>query len=263
MTDKATTIAMQEENLAKFLKKNEGMIAVADHISRQNRLGLGGNNPPSPIEACVSAHDDVISEATNWCDGEPVTTEAQMNAVDVVLKAFKSYRTALEKAGKEQTAPLHTVWKAEVAAVKVYTDDADRLQAALVAVNGPFKTKLAADKAEADKVAQAAAWDATRAARDAAAKANAGDIEQTRAAAAAIAEAEALQRAANASAKSKVLGMRTVTHHEVTDHKALLNWIARNRRDDLTAFIDEWARTNHKPDPGADGLRVWQSQEPF
>ena len=232
-------------------------------MTDNDRAVIGANNPPSPIEACVSAHDDVISEATNWCDGEPVTTEAQMNAVDVVLKAFKTYRSALEKAGKEQTAPLHTVWKAEVAAVKVYTDDADRLQAALVAVNGPFKTQLAKDKAEADRVAQAAAWEASRAARDAAAKANAGDIEQTRAAAAKIAEAEALQRAANASAKDKVLGMRTVTHHEVTDHRALLHWIAKYSRDDVTAFVNEWARKNHKPDPGADGLRVWQSQEPF
>ena len=236
---------------------------MSNNMTDNDRAVIGANNPPSPIEACVSAHDDVISEATNWCDGEPVTTEAQMNAVDVVLKAFKSYRSALEKAGKEQTAPLHTVWKAGVAAVKVYTDDAERLQAALVAVTGPFKTQLAKDKAEADKVAKDAAWEATRAARDAAAKANSGDIEQTRAAAAAIADAEALQRAANASAKSKVLGMRTVTHHEVTDHRALLHWIAKYSRDDVTAFVTEWARKNHKPDPGADGLRVWTTQEPF
>ena len=227
------------------------------------RAVIGNNAPPSPIETCIAEYDDIISEAANWCDGEPVTTEAQMNAIDKVLKAFKTYRSALDKAAKEQTAPLHTVWKDEIAAVKVYTDDADRLQAALVACVGPFKTKLAADKAEADRKAQAAAWEATRAARDAAAKANAGDIEQARAAAAAIAEAEALQRAANASAKDKVPGMRTITHHEVTDHKALLNWIARNRRDDLTAFIDAWAKANHKPDPGADGLTVWTTKEAF
>jgi hypothetical protein len=232
-------------------------------MTDNTRAVIGDNAPPSPIEDCIAAHDDVISEATNWCDGQPVTTEAQMNAIDKVLNAFKTYRSALDKAAKEQTAPLHTAWKVEVAAVKVYTDDADRLQAALVACVGPFKTKLAADKAEADRKAQAAAWEATRAARDAAAKVNAGNIEQARAAAAAIVEAEALQRAANASAKEKVTGMRTITHHEVTDHKALLNWIARNRRDDLTAFIDEWARKNHKPDPGADGLNVWTTKEAF
>jgi len=232
-------------------------------MTDNTRAVIGDNAPPSHIDLCIAEYDDIITEATNWCDGEPVTTEAQMIALDKVLKAFKTYRSALEKAAKEQTAPLHTVWKAEVAAVKVYTDDADRLQAAMVACVGPFKAKMAADKAEADRKAQAGAWEATRAARDAAAKANAGDIEQARAAAAAIADAEALQRAANASAKDVVRGMRTVTHHEVTDHKALLNWIARNRRDDLTAFVDEWARKNHKPDPGADGLTVWTTKAAF
>jgi hypothetical protein len=224
---------------------------------------IGHNNPPSPIETCIAEYDGIILEATNWADGEPVTDEAGMNAIDKVLKGIKTYRSALDKAAKEQTAPPHAVWKVAVAAAKVYTDDADRLQAALVACVGPFKAKLAADKAEADRAAQAAAWEATRAAREAGAKANAGDIEQARAAAAAIAETEALQRAANAAAKDTVKGMRTVTHYEVTDHKALLNWIAINRRDDLTAFIDAWAKANHKPDPTAAGLRVWTTKEAF
>jgi len=227
------------------------------------RAVIGDNAPPSPMETCASLHNGVISEAQNWCDGEPVTTEAQMHAVDAVLKAFKTYRSALDKAAKEQTAPLHTVWKAEVAAVKAYTDDADRLQAALVACVGPFKTKLAAEKAEADRIAQAAAWEATRNAREAAASVNVADIEQAREAAVIMAEAEELQRLANAAKKDVVRGMRTVTHYEVTDHKALLNWIAKNARDDMTAFIDAWAKANHKPDPSADGLRVWTTKEAF
>lgn len=227
------------------------------------RAIIGDNAPPSPIEVCIAKHDDILTEAQLWCDGEPVTTEAQMIAIDAVLKQFKAYCAALEKAGKEQTAPLHAAWQAELATVKVYVKDAELVQAALVKCVAPFKSKLASDKAEADQLAQAAAWEATRAAREAAAKANAGNIEQARAAAAAMVEAEALQRAANASAKSKVTGMRTVTHHEITDHKALLNWIARNRRDDMMVFLGEWARKNHKPDPCADGLNVWITREAF
>lgn len=224
---------------------------------------IGHNNPPSPIEAVCSAYDAVIGEAQNWADGEPVTDEAGMKAVDLILKEFKTYRADLVKAGKEQTDPLHKAWKAEVAAVKVYIDDADRLQSALVATVAPFKAKLAAEKAEADRKAQAEAWDATRKAREAAAEASAANIEQQRAAAAAMAEAEEAQRRANAAAKDTVKGMRTVTHYEVTDRKALLNWIAVNRRDDLTAFIDAWAKSNHKPDPQAAGLNVWTTKEAF
>jgi hypothetical protein len=224
---------------------------------------IGHNNPPSPIEAVQSAHDDVLSEAQNWADGSPVETEAQMLAVDAVLKAFKAYRTALTNAAKEQTDPLHKAWKAEVAAVKIHTDDADRLQAALVAIVSPIKKRLADEKAEADRLAQQAAWEASRKAREAIERANVANIDEQRAAAAAQAEAEAAQAKANAARKDTVKGMRTVTRYEVTDHRALLHWIAVNRRDDLTAFLDEWARKNHKDNRNADGLTVTDTKEAF
>jgi hypothetical protein len=221
------------------------------------------NNPPSPIEAVQSAHDDVLSEAQNWADGKPVETEAQMLAVDAVLKGVKTYRTALVAAGKEITAPLHKAHSEAVAAVKVHTDDADRLQAALVAVVSPIKKRLADEKAEADRLAQQAAWEASRKAREAIERANVANIDEQRAAAAAQAEAEIAQAKANAARKDTVKGMRTVVSYAVTDHKALLHWIALNRRDDLTAFVDEWARKNHKDNRNADGLTVTESKEAY
>jgi len=227
------------------------------------RAVTGDNAPPTPIETVVAHHDNLICETANWADGQKVETEAQMLEVDKLIKGMKTYRAELTKAGKEQTDPLHKAWKAEVAAVKVYTDDADMMQSALVACVSPFKTKLADEKAEATRKAQAEAWEATRKAQEAARAVNTADIEQQRAAAAAMAEAEAAQRKANAASKDKVLGMRTVTRYEVTDHRALLHWIAKYHKDDITAFVDAWAQKNHKPDPGADGLNVWQEKEAF
>ena len=221
------------------------------------------NNPPSPIEAVQAQFDDVICEIQNWTDGKPVETEAQMLTVDKLLREFKTYRTALAAAGKEITDPPHKVWKAAVAEVKIHTDDADRLQSALVAVVAPIKKRLADEKAEAERLAQQAAWEATRKAQEAARAANAADIEAQRAVAAAQAEAEAAQAKANAARKDTVKGMRTVTRYEVTDHRALLHWIAANRRDDLTAFLDEWARKNHKDNRNADGLTVTETREAF
>ena len=84
----------------------------------------------------------------------------------------------------------------------------------------------------------------------------------TRAAAAAIEQAEAAQKAAAVAAKDTVKGLRTVTKYKITDHRALLNWIAKNAREDVTAFIEEWARKNHKT-ATADGLRVWQEKEAY
>ena len=76
-------------------------------------------------------------------------------------------------------------------------------------------------------------------------------------------EAEAAQQAAMAASKDTVKGLRTVTKYEVTDHKALLNWIAKNDRDAITDFINEWARKEHKACANADGLRVWMEKEAF
>ena len=223
---------------------------------------IGHNAPPSPIDAVISQYDGVICEAQNWADGEPVTDEAGMKAVDNVLKQFKTYRADLVKAGKEQTDPLHKAWKAEVAAVKVYTDDADMMQSALVACVAPFKARLAAEKAEADRKAQAEAWEATRKAQEAAAAANAADIDQQRAAAAAMADAEAKQRAANAAAKDTVKGMRTVTHYSIEDDRAALHWIAKNDKDAMADFIAAYVKSNHKYSQ-IDGVKVWQTKEAF
>jgi hypothetical protein len=49
----------------------------------------------------------------------------------------------------------------------------------------------------------------------------------------------------------------------VTDHRALLNWIAKNDRDAITAFIDDYARKEHKAVANADGLKVWTEKIAF
>jgi len=66
-----------------------------------------------------------------------------------------------------------------------------------------------------------------------------------------------------ATRKDTVKGLRTVTKYEVTDHRALLNWIAKNDRDAITDFINDWARKEHKARANADGLRVWTEKEAF
>ena len=174
------------------------------------RAVIGANNPPDPIEQVLAAYDGTIAEATNWADGEPVTDEAGMNAVDAVLKEFKTYRSELAKAGKERTDPLHKAWKAEVAAVKVYTDDADLMQKALVATVAPFKANLAAAKQEAERKA----WEETnrlrREAEEAARNANAADLDAQRGLQAAKEAALEAEKAAKATAKEKPKGMRKV-----------------------------------------------------
>tara|TARA_R110000822_G_scaffold94302_1_gene216334 strand:- start:28 stop:723 length:696 start_codon:yes stop_codon:yes gene_type:complete len=223
---------------------------------------IGHNQPPCPIEALLAEWGGTITEAQNWADGEPVTDEAGMQAVDAVLKEFKTYRTALTKAAKERTDPLHKVWKAEVAAVKVYTDDADLMQKALIATVGPFKEKLAAQKAEAERLA----WEETnrlrREAEDKAAQASASDIDAQREASEAKQAVIDAENAAKQVAKTAPKGMRKVTRYETTDRKAALHDIAANHRDAMTAFIDQFIAANHKKFTIA-GVRVWEEKEAY
>lgn len=221
------------------------------------------NNPPDPIDEALAPFGDFISEAENWLDGATVENEGQMKAVDDLTKQLKAAKKAVEAAEESEAKPFYDQWKAAKARYKPTLDDLDRMVKGLVAAVDGFKRKLAAEKAEAERKAREEAARAMREAQEAARAAAATDIEAQRAAAAAQATAEEAQRIAAAAAKDTVKGMRTVTRYEITDHRALLNWIARNDREAITAFIEEWARRNHKENQKADGLRVWQEKEAF
>jgi|GEM_PF-505576 len=226
------------------------------------RAVIGGNSPPDPIEVLTAQYDDIISEAQNWSDGESVTDEAQMNAVDELIKGFKTYRADLTKAAKERTDPLHKAWKSEVAAVKVYTDDADLLQRTLVAAVAPFKAKLAAEKEAARKAAWQAAQYAEREANAKAAAADTANIESQREAAQAQAAAMEARKTASAAQKDTVKGMRTVHYHDIADMRALVNWIATNDKPAMAAFAEAYAARNHKDIPDA-VVRSWTAKEAF
>lgn len=222
-----------------------------------------GHNGFDPIDEALAPFGDVISEAENWLDGQKVETEGQMKAADELIKGVKAARKAVDEARDTVTKPLHEAWKGEVARWKPTQDDLDRIVKGLVALVDGFKRKLAAEKEEARRKAEAEAWEKTRAAQEAARQADATNIEATRAAAAAMEEAEEAQRLAMAASKDTVKGLRTVTRYEITDHRALLHWIAKNDRDAVTAFVEEYARKEHKVIANAEGIRVWQDKEAF
>lgn len=224
---------------------------------------IGGNNPPDPIDEALAPFGDTITEAEGWLDGKAVETEGQMKAVDALTKEIKAAKKAVEAAEESEAKPIYDQWKAAKARYKPTLDDMDRIVKGLVAAVDGFKRKLAAEKAEAERLARAEAARKMREAEEAARAAAANDIEAQRAAAAAQAEAAEAQRLAQAAAKDTVKGLRTVTRYEITDHRALLNWIASNDRDAITAFIEAWAAKHHKENQSAEGLRVWTEKEAF
>lgn len=221
------------------------------------------NNPPDPIDEALAPFGDVITEAEGWLDGTAVETEGQMKAVDALIKEMKAAKKAVEAAEESEAKPIYDAWKAAKERYKPTLTDLDRIVKGLVATVDAFKRKLAAEKEAARKEAERLAWEETRKAQEAARLAAANDIEAQRAAAEQAAAAEAAQKAAQAAKADTVKGLRTVTRHEVTDYRALINWIARNDKDAMREFVDEWARRNHKAKPDAEGLRVWTEKEGF
>lgn len=224
---------------------------------------MGHNNPPDPMDEVLAPFGDYITEAENWLDGGVVETEAQMHAVDTLAREIRSARSAIDKARKAVTEPLHAAWKAEVARWKPTEDDLDRIQKGLAAAVDGFKRRLDAERAEAERAARAEADAKARAAHEAAMRASDTDLEAQREAAKATAEAEAATKAAQQAARANdVKGLRTVWRHEITDHKALLNWIARNDRDAITAFIEGYAASHYRQRP-MDGVRAWSEKEAY
>ena len=251
---------MSQHALGKYIADNEGVIAVADSVSRGE---IGGNNPPDPIDEALSPFGAAIAEAENWLDGTAVDSEDQMNEVDGLLKEVKAAKKAVTTAEESAAKPIYDQWKAEKAKFTPTITDLDRIAKGLIAITDVFKRKLAAEKAEIARKAQDEMWRKSREAEEASRKANAGDIEAQRNAAALQAAFDAAEAQAQAASKDTVKGMRKVTKYEITDHRALLNYIAKEARDDVTAFIDEWARKNHKQYTTAAGLRVWEEKEAF
>lgn len=224
---------------------------------------IGHNSPPDPISDAIAPYDDAIAEAQNWLDGEPVENEGQMKVVDALLTDIKAAKKAVSIAEESAAKPLYDRWKEEKAKFSPTITDLDRIAKGLASIVGDFKKKLAAEKAEAQRLAALEARKKAEEAERAAREARAGDIESQRRADAAHAEMEAARKAESAAKKEKVKGLRTVVKYEVTDRGALLSWIAKYRRPDLEAIIDEWARSNFRNCREADGLRVWEEKEAF
>jgi hypothetical protein len=226
------------------------------------RAVIGGNSPPDPIDMALEPFSGTLEEVANWLDGAAVENEAQLKATDDLLKDLKAARKAVDAARDEVTKPLHEAWKGEVARWKPTQDDLDRQVKCLVAAQAPYKAKLAAEKEEARRQAEAVAQAKAEAARQAHLIANAASIEEQRSADALLREAEAAGKAAARAAKDTVKGMRTVQVFEIESHKEALNWIARNDRDALTLFIEEYVRRHFKLRQ-IDGVKVETAKEAF
>lgn len=243
----------------KFIEENEPMIAVADAISRGE---IGHNQPPDPIDEIMANYADTLAECENWLDGSPVENDGQLTATDALLSSIKSAIKDV-KAGEESEAkPIYDQWKAIKARWKPTIDDLELNKKGLIAAQDSYKKKKAAEAEAAKRKAWEEADAKRREAEEAAALADASDLEAQREAEAKRIEAMKATQEAQQASKAGVKGMRTVHKHEITDMRAVVNWIAQNDKDAMAAFATEYVRKNFK-DTAIAGVKTWTEKEAF
>lgn len=207
----------------------------------------GHNNPPEPTayETAVDDIDTLHIEAGNWADGTAVETQADADAVGLLLDMARKAGKAADAARKIEAQPFDDGKKEVQARYKPLLDRAaliaDICKKALV----PFLAKQEAIKREAERLAQEQAEADERAAQEAFAKANATDLaarEEAERLADAATRAEitrkvAAKQTATAKGGARAVSLRTVYDSEITDFTAVARFYWEHNQSDLLGFF--------------------------
>lgn len=213
-------------------------------------MGHNGGEALDPMEAIQAQYDNTFLMVANWLDGSSVENEAQMKEVDSLLASIKDAEKDAAAAKEDEYRPHKAACDAVIARWKPFLTDLTRQKNGLTATVDVFKRKLAEERAAEKRAAEREAYRLREAAEEAARKAAANDLDAQREAAAAM---EVAQRATQqAKQVETVKGLRTYTVTEVVDGKVLINWIAKNDKAALMAFMDDYARRNTGDLPGVE-----------
>jgi len=216
------------------------------------------NNPP-PYEAISLQLEELIEEAKNFLDGEPITTQQQADDIGLLMtnirklaKEADTQRMAEQKPAQDEIKKSQAKWKPLLSQCDTATDIAKK---ALV----PWLTKLDEEKQAKAKALRETADAQLKAAQEALCT---DDLSAKLDAEEALKEAQKADRIANAAAKEKAqaqgvgraVGLRTVTDVEMTDPLAFGKWLWNNRRDEylemLAGVADSMKECKHLKIPG-------------
>ncbi|PKA40429.1 hypothetical protein CWR43_28015 [Rhizobium sullae] len=215
------------------------------------------NQPPE--QAIFQQIDDLYDEAKNWADGEPIHDEAMHDAITALYdglhdlgKQADALRVEKKKPLDEQVNALQSLFNPYIQPKKGKVDRGKAALGDLLAVYRAVKT--AAAKAEADRIALAAA-EAKRAA-DEAIRASSGNLAEREAAEELLADAKRLEKTAARSWKSATTGtgLRTVWVATLVDEDAAMEWCWARAKEEVLAVAqrnaDEQVRAGVRTIPG-------------
>ena len=211
----------------------------------------------TPFDLIADHLADLITEARNFADGEPVENQGQADAVSALIE---SLRTAAKDADAERVRENkpHDDAKAAVQArynvwIAPSTNKVPgkvfKAIDALKACLQPYLAKLDAEKREAERIAREAADKAAKDAADAMRAAAANDLQAREQAEALIVAAEVMRGVAKAAAGdkahatggSRAMGLRSVWKATVTDAQAAAAFYWRTNPDAFAGLLQKLA----------------------
>jgi len=226
----------------------------------------------TPFDLIADHLEDLISEARNFADGEPVSNQGQADAVSALIENLRIAAKDADAERVRENKPHDDAKAAVQARYNVWIAPSTnkvpgkvfKAIDALKACLQPFLAKLDAEKREAERIAREAADKAAKDAADAMRAAAANDLQAREEAEALIADAEAAQKAADAAAKdkahatggSRAMGLRSVWKAELKDAQIAAGFFWKRDPSVFNAFLqklaDEDVRAGKRSIPGFD-----------
>ncbi|RVL72385.1 hypothetical protein CN138_08970 [Sinorhizobium meliloti] len=216
-----------------------------------DRAVIGGNNPPepTPFELSKQAIEDLYEEARQWLDGDPVSTQAQADALNTLQARIKDAAKEAEKNRKAEAKPFDD-GKAEVQArYKPIITKADAADETVKAALKPYLIALARKQEEEARKAREEAMRLQQEAMEAMRQRDAANLQSREEAERLVQEAKAADAAArkaeNAKAHAKGEGrataLRTVHRAVMVDNKEAAAWVWVEHNGDLMEFVQSLA----------------------
>lgn len=220
------------------------------------------DNEQSAFDLLKQELEDLYDEAKNFCDGEPIDSEAMASVITELHdrihecgKRAEELRVAEKKPLDDQIAAIQNKFHPLIGNTKAGKGKVVLGKEACQALLTPWRTAIAKKKAE-EAARVAAEAEAARVAATEAIRQSSGNLAAREEAEELLADAKALERQAGRANKAATVGtgLRTVWRAELVDENAALDWFWGEQPDAFRELIqklaDEAVRSGVRKVPG-------------
>lgn len=229
-----------------------------DDQSAPPRLGVAGDNAPSPFDQVRLELEDLRLEAGNWLNGDEVKSQAEADALGKMLERVRACANRADAERIKEKAPhdaavteIQARYNALIGKTTKLTGLAPLIEdAAKTALSGWLRKVAAEQEARRLEALRIASEEAAKAELHIAHTHDTTDIDDREAA---NAQADVARRAAfdlaqankakpQAAGDTRAIGLRTVYTPEITDMTAALKHYWGDRPDAFRPLVEQFAK---------------------